>query len=72
MQQLASMNAMLRGLPLQATSTQSYQAAPSTASQVAGLGLTGYGLSRMAAGGDVKETSAGLGAGALKRVMEDM
>lgn len=72
MQQLASMNAMLRGLPLQATSTQSYQAAPSAASQVAGLGLTGYGLSKMAAGGDVKETSAGLGAGALKRVMEEM
>ncbi len=73
MQQLAAMNNMLRGLPLQASSTQSYQAAPSTASQIAGLGLTGYGLSRMAAGGDVKEkTSAGLGAGALKRVLEEM
>lgn len=72
MQQLAAMNNMLRGLPMQASSTQSYQAAPSAASQVAGLGLTGYGLSRMAAGGDVKETSAGLGAGALKRVMEEM
>lgn len=72
MQQLAAMNAMLRGLPLQASSTQSYQAAPSAASQVAGLGLTGYGLSKMAAGGDVKETSAGLGAGALKRVLEEM
>jgi len=72
MQQLAAMNNMLRGLPMQASSTQSYQAAPSAASQVAGLGLTGYGLSKMAAGGDVKETSAGLGAGALKRVMEEM
>jgi hypothetical protein len=40
-QQLAFMNAMLRGLPLQTTSTQSYQAAPSPISQVAGLGTAG-------------------------------
>lgn len=72
MQQLSNMNAMLRGLPLQTTSTQTYQAAPSLTSQVAGLGLTGYGLSKMAAGGDVKETSAGLGAGALHRVLGEM
>lgn len=72
MQQLAAMNAMLRGLPLQASSTQSYQAAPSTMSQALGLATTGYGLSKMAAGGDVKETHAGLGAGALKRVLGEM
>jgi hypothetical protein len=41
MQQLAFMNAQIRGLPMQATTTQSYQAAPSSASQVAGLGTAG-------------------------------
>jgi hypothetical protein len=41
MQQLANMNAMLRGLPLQTTSTQTYQAAPSLVSQAAGLGTAG-------------------------------
>jgi hypothetical protein len=35
------MNAMLRGLPLQTTSTQTYQAAPSPVSQLGGLGMTG-------------------------------
>jgi len=40
-QQLAFMNAQIRGLPLQTMTTQGYQAAPSTASQLAGLGLTG-------------------------------
>lgn len=46
-QQLAFMNAQLRGLPLQSTTTQSYQAAPSMTSQLAGLGMSAYGLSRM-------------------------
>jgi hypothetical protein len=40
-QQLAFMNAQIRGLPLQTMTTQGYQAAPSTLSQVAGLGTTG-------------------------------
>ena len=40
-QQLAFMNAQLRGLPLQSTTTQSYQAAPSAISQAAGLGTAG-------------------------------
>lgn len=56
MQQLSNMNAMLRGLPLQTTSTQTYQAAPSTASQLAGLGTTavaGAKLAGMAKGGRV-------------------
>ena len=42
-QQLSFMNAMLRGLPTQSTTTQSYQAAPSTLSQATGLGLAGLG-----------------------------
>ena len=41
MQQLAFMNAQIRGLPMQATTTQAYQAPPSSASQIAGLGTAG-------------------------------
>jgi hypothetical protein len=58
-QQLAFMNSMLRGLPLQTGTTQMYQAAPSPISQVAGLGMAGYGLGKVAGmfkeGGSVKE-----------------
>ena len=42
-QQLAFMNSMIRGLPLQTMTTQGYQAAPSTVSQLAGLGTAGLG-----------------------------
>jgi hypothetical protein len=48
MQQLGNMNSLLRGLPMQSTTTQTYQAAPSGVSQLAGLGTTAaaaYGLS---------------------------
>ena len=41
MMQLANMSNLLRGLPMQSATTQSYQAAPSTLSQVAGLGTAG-------------------------------
>ena len=41
MQQLASMMALIRGTPIQTTSTQSYQAAPSPISQLSGLGTAG-------------------------------
>jgi hypothetical protein len=40
-QQLAFMNAQIRGLPMQTMTTQGYQAAPSTISQAAGLGTAG-------------------------------
>jgi hypothetical protein len=40
-QQLAFMNAQLRGLPLQSSNIQQYQAAPSPISQAAGLGTAG-------------------------------
>ena len=40
-QQLAFMNAQLRGLPLQSSTVQQYQAAPSAISQAAGLGTAG-------------------------------
>ena len=42
-QQLSFMNAMLRGLPTQQATTQQYQAAPSSLSQMTGLGLAGLG-----------------------------
>jgi hypothetical protein len=53
MQQLAAMSGLLRGLPLQSVTTQSYQAAPSAISQISGLGLTGaaaYGLAKKEGG----------------------
>jgi len=49
-QQLAFMSGLLRGLPLQTATTQQYQAAPSSLSQVAGLGMAGYGLNKMYGG----------------------
>ena len=42
-QQLAFMSDMLRGLPLSQSTQSIYQAPPSLTSQVAGLGLAGYG-----------------------------
>jgi hypothetical protein len=40
-QQLAFMNAQLRGLPLQSSTVQQYNAAPSAVSQAAGIGTAG-------------------------------
>jgi hypothetical protein len=56
-QQLAFMNSMLRGLPLQTSTTQQYQAAPSFTSQAAGLGIAGAGAYQLmkAEGGQIKE-----------------
>jgi len=42
--QLGLLNSMLRGLPMQQSSTQMYQAPPNPLTQVAGLAATGYGL----------------------------
>jgi hypothetical protein len=59
--QLGFMSNMLRGLPMQAMTTQSYQAPPSAISQLAGLGTAGvgaYGLGKATGvfkeGGQVK------------------
>jgi hypothetical protein len=41
--QLGILNSMLRGLPMQQSSTQMYQAPPSAISQMAGLGTAGLG-----------------------------
>ena len=59
MMQLANMSNLLRGLPMQSTSTQTYQAPPNQLSQLSGLGLTGaaaYGLAKKK-GGKIKEGS---------------
>jgi hypothetical protein len=61
MQQLAAMSGLLRGLPLQSATTQSYQAPPSAISQISGLGLTGaaaYGLMKKE-GGIIKSYAEG-------------
>ena len=61
MQQLSAMSGLLRGLPLQSATTQSYQAAPSAISQLSGLGLTGaaaYGLMKKE-GGVIKSYADG-------------
>lgn len=66
-QQLAFASDLLRGLPLSQTSSQLYQAPPSTLSQVAGLGLTGSAVYRNLTnpypykeGGTVEKAPAGL------------
>ena len=59
-QQLEFMNSMLRGTPM-GTVQSMYQPAPSQLSQLAGLGATAYGVSRMAEGGDVKGYAVGGG-----------
>jgi len=44
--QLGLLNSMLRGLPMQQSSTQMYQAPPNALTTMAGLGATAYGLSK--------------------------
>jgi hypothetical protein len=73
-QQLSFMSDILRGTPLSQTSYQQYQAPPSMLSQVGGLGLAAYGLSRpgvMKEGGAVEEEKApaGLAELAVRNVM---
>jgi hypothetical protein len=63
--QLGQLNAMLRGLPMQQSSTSMYQAAPSTVSQLSGLGIAGLGGASMynaatkASGGEIKAMAVG-------------
>jgi len=63
--QLGQLNAMLRGLPMQQSSTSMYQAAPSTVSQLSGLGIAGLGAAGMynaatkAKGGKIKAMAVG-------------
>lgn len=66
--QLGFMSDMLRGLPLSQSSSQMYQAPPSTAATLTGLGTAAYGLSRMAGGGAVEQRPAGLAELALSKM----
>lgn len=73
-QQLSFMSDILRGGPLSQTTYQQYQAPPSLLSQVGGLGLAAYGLSRpgvLKEGGAVEEEKApaGLAELAVRNVM---
>ena len=72
MMQLANMSNLLRGLPMQASTTQGYQAAPNPMSQLGGLGLTAAGIAgKMAQGGavkDIKKRPAGLAELALSKM----
>ena len=55
-QQLGYMSDMLRGLPMSQSASQIYQAPPSAASTLAGVGTAAYGLSKLAKkGGSVKD-----------------
>jgi hypothetical protein len=74
--QLGQLNAMLRGLPMQQSSTQMYQSAPSTVSQLSGLGIAGLGASSMynaatkAKGGKITAMATG-GAVPMKMMNDD-
>lgn len=72
-QNLSNLSALLHGLPMQNTTTQSYQAAPSTISQLGGLAATGigaYGALSKREGGVIGMKSGGLVDLALKNAME--
>lgn len=63
-QQLGFMSDLIRGLPLSGSGMQSvYQAPPSMAQSLGSLGLSAYGLSKLAEGGEVN-LAAGGGVGA--------
>jgi hypothetical protein len=75
MMQLSNMSNLLRGLPMQSTTVQGYQAQPNALSQLGGLGLTaasiaGLGGSKTAKGGYIKEKKrpAGLAELALMKM----
>jgi hypothetical protein len=72
MMQLSNMSNLLRGMPMQSTTVQGYQAQPNALSQLGGLGLTGAAISGLgkAKGGRIKENKrpAGLAELALMKM----
>jgi hypothetical protein len=72
MQQLSNMSNLLRGMPMQSTTVQGYQAQPNALSQLGGLGLTGAAIAGLgkAKGGRIKEKKrpAGLAELALMKM----
>jgi hypothetical protein len=74
MMQLANMSNLLRGLPMQSATSQTYQAAPSAVSQLAGLGtagVAGYKLATMKEGGIAKVKKFDVG-GSVKHDLMQM
>jgi hypothetical protein len=73
MMQLSNMSNLLRGMPMQSTTVQGYQAQPNALSQLGGLGLTAAGIAGLgkAKGGRIKEKKrpAGLAELALSRMV---
>lgn len=73
MMQLSNMSNLLRGMPMQSTTVQGYQAQPNAVSQLGGLGLTAAGIAGLgkAKGGRIKEKKrpAGLAELALSRMV---
>jgi len=68
--QLSFMSDMLRGVPLSQTGSSIYQAPPSTAQNIASLGLGAAGISKMfAEGGRVESNGGGIGALALNHLV---
>ena len=63
--QLGFMSDIIRGAPLTQTGSSVYQAPPSTAQNVASLGLGAAGVSKLFADGGVTSSGGGLGALAL-------
>lgn len=74
MQQLGNMSNLLRGLPMQSTTTSSYQAAPSITSQLAGAGTALAGLSGKTAkaGGSTKDIKKRKGDGLMDLAISKM
>lgn len=73
LQQLNQYNALLRGYVVPGQTSTQYQAAPSTSSQLAGLGLGAYGISQLAGmakkeGGQIK--TGGIEKLALRRALK--
>ena len=72
MMQLSNMSNLLRGMPMQSTTVQGYQAQPNAMSQLGGLGLTAAGIAGLgkAKGGRIKEKKrpAGLAELALMKM----
>ena len=75
MMQLSNMSNLLRGMPMQSTTVQGYQAQPNALSQLGGLGLTGAAIANLggkgnAKGGRIKEKKrpAGLAELALMKM----
>jgi hypothetical protein len=76
MMQLANMSNLLHGLPMQASTTQSYAPTPSGIAQLGSLGAGAYGLAKMTgaakAGGSTKDINNRAGTGIDEMHMHDL